>query len=536
MMRTKTALSIILLTFFTKGIILAQELSEFDPVLSVTYVNPNGVSSANYIYDMVRSDGETYVIYKHEKKAEFLVHRLEEETTTEETGKFEFKDPRTKFGLAGVGTKTFTPFFSTDHDKKSNCLYAQELSLSKGVAIDAPYLVGCLRGEDYYRNFANSFASFQTSPDSSKLMIYFKMPELEDGTKVFRFMVFDEEFRQLWEKDVPITEKGKELRIGGTSWFMAEGNRGPIIIADQVNREAIKLSNNGSVYFWAVHDRGRSSDGPQRFENYLVEVTENSVETEMVGSPDYKLWFKNLKLETIGDGVVISGRIKSWGEPSKWTQGGYYAATWINGDFNSAAIPYDPATLTLNMNAKEKEKAQKTFDASKTISWGKWENERIDVLLKKDFGSGFFLINDLPKGKLIISFNSSCEQEWTRGFAISRSLFGPDIFQTKRSLIFNYWDHPAHLEKGWTVEKDGLKEPKGKRVEGIAVLSLSDSKVFRKRATRKNETGGEGINNESMVRISANTYIATPGMYSGGLSTTADRTIRKKIAIIELME
>ncbi|MBI1289067.1 MAG: hypothetical protein GC178_15985 [Flavobacteriales bacterium] len=193
--------------------------------------------------------------------------------TAKKLGTLEMKQSKDQHHFIMVGDRLLLPYFVSSKEDKTNCLYIQELDVQTMQPINDPLAVDCLEGKDFYQNFDNSFAATKVSPDGRKLLVYYKLPEPEEGGKLFRFSVYDDQLNQLWRKDVPTKIEEGILRIGDADWFMADAHYGVAVVSGQgANHTAIGLDNFGNVFFWSRVDFGRDQGKYHRFQTFWSKV------------------------------------------------------------------------------------------------------------------------------------------------------------------------------------------------------------------------------------------------------------------------
>lgn len=97
--------------------------------------------------------------------------------------------------------------------------------------------------ENTYKVVKYSFLNYVISPDQSKILLYYKLPETRapEGHLVqhFRFMVFDDKMNLIWEKDQAYDHHNDKSMVGNHEWLVHHHPSPPFF-----------LSNTGAVISW----------------------------------------------------------------------------------------------------------------------------------------------------------------------------------------------------------------------------------------------------------------------------------------------
>lgn len=251
-----------------------------DTDLKVTYSPSfNAGDSYKFLQFVEMTDGNPIAIFSRGKN-EYTSFKIDlASMEVESYGSLELKDSKDKAHFIAVGNRLLLPYFQTSQENQTNCLFIQEIDPKTMKAKGEPFAVDCLEGKDYYKNFENSFAATKVSPDGSKLLVYYKLPEPEGGGKLFRFSVYDDQLSQIWRKDVPTKIEEGILKIGDAEWFMADHNYGVAVVYGQgANHSAIGLDNFGNVFFWSRVDFGRDHAKFHRFQTFWSKVNAKGIE------------------------------------------------------------------------------------------------------------------------------------------------------------------------------------------------------------------------------------------------------------------
>ena len=203
-----------------------------------------------------------------------------------------------------LGDDIFEFYSLSDKKTKTNKLFCRTLDkeLLKPNKDDRELF--SLTGDSYYKQFKNAFTQGAVSPDETKFLVAFKLPEEEDRYKRFRFMVFDNDFNLLWQADRKfVVDKNLKFNLFDTGWFIAGGsgawNTGG-------SYDAFQLGNNGEILTWGIQDKGRDFEKENRFETFVFKITEKDMIHAKVGFGDKKIMESSIHLNKDGR-VMISG-------------------------------------------------------------------------------------------------------------------------------------------------------------------------------------------------------------------------------------
>lgn len=473
---------VLLLIVFGAQCSMAQKLAEFDEKLSITYSDELNIDQGFKYYDSEAIDGKFYFIFRNSENGSHKFYRTGTDLNMEELGEIAPDDASFRLTLATVGDRTYAAFFNTDREKKLNCLFLQEFSYSKVGFLDDPIQVDCLQGDDFYHNFANSFAAYQLSPDESKLLIYYKLPEIDRDTKNFRFCAYDSDLNELWRQDVIMKEGDKKLRIGFSEWHAAEGFGG-----NTSNPSAIKFDDEGNVYFWSTSEIKHRGEIPT---TYITRVDENGAETKPINIPNANILLSvynrnDFRLYPCANGVYFFGHVEGVGKEHDFPNRGLIVGTWIDGELKYKAHNYDyDLTMkamperTYNRNIKAKEK-------KKPVGWGPFPPQTGNSLVRED-GSGMFMLEAGPIGYLVHYVNNSAEIEWSIPLATAEV---PDLYEYDNQLIFINNESGSNLTRSWNPRKGIEHASSDNPVHSIGYIDLKDPTVVERRRMTKSEKG-----------------------------------------------
>ncbi len=453
---------------------IGQVVKDFEPFWELEYTNPVNISEAYKLQQMMKVNEKTYLLYRHEDRSSFEVHQFES-NSIEKVGKIDFPEEDVRLNLAGIGNKLYYLFFQSDKKEKLNCLLAQEFDIEQVEFVGDPFLIDCLSEDDYYRDFRNSFASYLVSPDSTKLGLYYKLNELEDGTKKFRFVVFNQDFELLWKQDVVMRIDEKKLRIGAADWFMAATQHGLVRTVDSSNRSALVIGNDGYIYFWSEHDKRNREHPKNRFEQYISRITSDDVEHLRLRDKNKGSRIKNIEILPTPEGILIKGYATPTEDPDRHYGANYFGA-WNDDQWIENIYERDFDYLSSCMRGKMLEKARKAHARKKDLPYDyvgagdyfSWKND----------GTGFYFHDALSVGGILGSYNNNGEQEWTQPLVLSTQF---NLYETEKYLYLSTHLTEKGLKPDWAIEDGAFLNP---YTPALFRISKSDpSEIYKRKWT-----------------------------------------------------
>ncbi len=424
-----------------------------------------------------------------------------------------------------LGDDIFEFYSLSDKKTKTNKLFCRTLDkeLLKPNKDDRELF--SLTGDSYYKQFKNAFTQGAVSPDETKFLVAFKLPEEEDRYKRFRFMVFDNDFNLLWQADRKfVVDKNLKFNLFDTGWFIAGGsgawNTGG-------SYDAFQLGNNGEILTWGIQDKGRDFEKENRFETFVFKITEKDMIHAKVGFGDKKIMESSIHLNKDGR-VMISG---FYNNDIKAKEGGTFISFSNKLKFNlvdGAFLSYwdiesgepthmsfeefsDEFTKTFwsERRVKRYEKDQSKDNGKTTVGMSHYD---LDHIVEKEDGSvilvgestytkisntssgqsityiygNIIVINVDPKGNILWSKKIPKSQEKKN----STVGLGYELAYTKDRLYFLYNDNFKNLAKGW----DGAKVYTfrgGDNPVTMAVCDLTnDGEISREQVWTTEKAGG----------------------------------------------
>lgn len=199
-------------------------------------------------------------------------------------------------------------FYSiSDKKAKSNKLYCRTLDKETLKPNKDEKELFSLSGELFYKSFANAFTQFDRSPDGSKFLVAFKLPEEKDRFRRFKFMVFDREFNLIYETQQKFfVDKKAKFNVVGQAWVSAGGGSFFFRMGNTGSYSAFQLGNDGEILTWGTQDKGRDYEGEKRFQTFLFKITEDDMINTRLGFSEKKIQEFDIKLTTDGR-VMVNG-------------------------------------------------------------------------------------------------------------------------------------------------------------------------------------------------------------------------------------
>lgn len=199
-------------------------------------------------------------------------------------------------------------FYSiSDKKAKTNKLYCRTLDKDKLTPNKDETEIFTLKGDAFYKNFANAFTQVDRSPNGDLFLVTLKLPEEKDRYRRFKFMVFDRDFKLKWEKvEKFYINKDKIFKVVNRDWISAGGGNFFFRMGNTGSYNAFQINNEGEILTWGVQDKGRDYDEYKRFETYVFKITEGSTVHARVGFKEKKILSSSIGWSQDGK-VMISG-------------------------------------------------------------------------------------------------------------------------------------------------------------------------------------------------------------------------------------
>ena len=264
-----------------------------------------------------------------------------------------------------VGGKLYLLTSFNNQVKKKNYLFSQQLSKR---LIPSKTLVKI--GEIDSRNiFREGEFDLVISRDSSKVMLYNQLPYQKNEPERFAFRVFDNQFNELWTKDIVLPYNDNQFAV-----------------------EEYRIDKNGNIYLLGVLYQDRVRVRRQGRPNYQYIILAYSKEGTVV--QEYKIdlsekFITDLTFRIANDGkLVCSGFYSDKGTYS--IKGTYFFRIdpETKSIFNKNLHPFDFDFLTEHMTEGRKEKAQKAEESGKVKrSTELYQYSLDELILRSDGGA-----------------------------------------------------------------------------------------------------------------------------------------------------
>ncbi|MBI1287899.1 MAG: hypothetical protein GC178_10000 [Flavobacteriales bacterium] len=412
-------------------------------------------------------------------------------------------------------------FYSiSDKKAKTNKLYCRTLNKDKLAPNKDDTEIFTLKGEAFYKNFANAFTQVDRSPDGGLFLVTLKLPEEKDRYRRFKFMVFDREFKPLWEKTEKFyISKDKVFKVVNQDWVSAGGGNFFFRMANSGSYNAFSINNEGEVLTWGVQDKGRDYDASKRFETYVFKITKESTKNAKVGFKDKKILSSSIRWSQDGK-VMISGFYNDNPKTKYNLIDGAYLSFWDVDAGEPTHISFDAFTEEFKtqywserkVKKFEKEKSKGKDRVGMDLFYLDHTVQKSDggVLLvgerfytyyqrvgkmqiKKYVHGNIIVINVDPEGNILWSKKIPKHQD-----SANPNSVGYSFAYTNDKLYFIYNDNFKNIAPGW----DGSKVytfATGDNPVVIATCDISnDGEITREKAWTTDEAGGM-LENDSKV-------------------------------------
>ncbi|GEM_PF-1455807 len=373
-------------------------------------------------------------------------------------------------------------FYSiSDVKGKSNKLYVRTINKETMGYNKDDKEIFTLAGEQFYKNFANAFTQIDRSPDGSKFLVAFKLPEEEDRYRRFKFMVFDREFNLIYERvEKFFIEKDKIFKVVGRDWLAAGGGGFFFRMYNSGSYRAFQLGNDGQIITWGVHDKGKEFEHPDRLETYVFKITKDKMVNTRVGFSGKRIIDYNIRLNANGK-VMISGFHNNNMDARNNLIDGAFLSYWNIDKGEAEHISFEDFSeefKTSYWSEKKVEKYEKEQKKNKDKERYGMDNYDLDYVIEKEDG-GAILVGEVSytyvvsTGKnsytvfvrgniIVINVDESGNIVWSKKipkFQSNRSNvgLGYEVAWTNDRLYFLFNDNFKNLKSDWD----------GKRVYGF---------------------------------------------------------------------
>ena len=401
-----------------------------------------------------------------------------------------------------LGETIYEIYSISDKKTKTNKLFARTINKESLEPNKDERELFTLKGDMYYKNFRYAFTQGDVSPDESKFLVAFKLPEEEDRYRRFRLMVFDTDFNLLWQTDRKfVIDKKKKFNFLGQGWVMG-GSYG-----------AFQLGNDGQILTWGIQDKGRDFDPEDRYETYVFKITENDMVSTRVGFPDKKIMDYFIRLTNDGK-VMLSGFYNKNRKAKYDLIDGAFLSYWDIEKGEATHVSFDEFSDDFKksywserkINKYEKEQKKKKDKAKIGMS-----NYELDRIIEREDG-GAILVGSIDysytvyTGRssytvyvdgniIVVNVDPSGNIVWSKKIPKSQSNrgnvgLGYELAWTKDRLYFLYNDNFKNLERGW----DGSRVYTFKGGDNPVTMAIcdltNDGEVTREQVWTTDKAGG----------------------------------------------
>jgi len=381
-----------------------------------------------------------------------------------------------------IGDEIYEFYSISDPKAKYNKLYSRTINKETLAPNKDDKELFDLSGEKFYKNFANAFTQIDRSPDGSKFLVAFKLPEDEDRYRKFHFMVFDRQFNLLWEKTEKFfIDKGKIFKVVGRDWMSAGGGGFFFYMANTGSYRAFQLGNDGEILTWGVQDKGKEFEHPNRMETYVFKITKDKTVNTRVGFSGKRIIDYDIRLTSTGK-VMISGFHNNKPEARNDLIDGAFLSYWNVEKGEAEHVSFEDFSeefKTSYWSERKMDQYEKEQKKNKDRERIGMDNYDLDYVIEKEDG-GAILIGEVSYTYVVYTGKSSYTV-YVRGNIIVINVDGQgNILWSKK--IPKYQSNRSNVglgyEVAWTNDRlyflynDNFKNLKsdwdGKRVYGFS--------------------------------------------------------------------
>lgn len=401
-----------------------------------------------------------------------------------------------------LGEEIYELYSISDKKAKSNKLYARTINKESLTPNKDEKELFSLTGDLFYKNFAYAFTQGDVSPDGSKFLVAFKLPEEEDKYRRFRLMVFDRQFNLLWQTDRKfVIDKKLKFNFHGEGWLMSG------------SYDAFQLGNDGQILTWGIQDKGKDFDKEDRFETYVFKITEKDMVHARVGFSEKKIMESMIRLNNDGK-VMISGFYNNNMKAKYDLIDGAFLSYWDIEKGEATHVSYDEFSEEFKQSywsdrkIAKYEKQEKKKKGKEKVGMSNYKLQR--VIEKEDGGAilvgevDYYYIVYTSKSSytvyvngniIVINVDPNGEIAWSKKIPKSQSNrgnvgLGYELAWTKDRLYFLYNDNFKNLEKGW----DGSKVHTFKAGDNPVTMAIcdiaNDGEITREQVWTTEKAGG----------------------------------------------
>ncbi|MCF8257114.1 MAG: hypothetical protein K9J06_06155 [Flavobacteriales bacterium] len=411
-----------------------------------------------------------------------------------------------------VGDRIYEFFSITDGKAKTNKLLCRTLDKGKLMMNKDATEIFTLKGEAYYKEFKNAFTQIDVSPNGELFLIAVKLPEEKDRFRKFRFMVFDKNFKLIWEKDEKFfINKDLKFKVVNRDWVSAGGGNFFFRMGNTGSHKAFDVGDDGEVVTWGVQDNGRGTDPEDRLETYVFKITKDKTINARVGFKDKRILSYSIGLADNGE-VMISGFYNNDMKSKINLIDGAFLSYWNVESGEPTHISFDPFTDEFKMQYWS-EKKVKDYEKEKEKGKNRVGMDRyyLDYTIQKEDGGVILLAERFYTytqriGKvsiqkyvhdniLIINVDADGNIQWSKQIPKHQDSSNPnsvgyELAYTNDKLYFLYNDNFKNIAPAW----DGKKVYMFSGGDNPVVLAVCDmtngGELTRKQVWTTEKAGG----------------------------------------------
>lgn len=439
-------------------------------------------SKKSTLSDIVGYDKTGFYAIKREKKVLTIEHfNMQMNKTKSIELNLEEQNKEKEFEFIINLNKKLYLFSSFRNQKlKKNFLFMQTID-NKSLLLNKDLKM--IAEIDYSENsrYNSGSYSYELSRDSSRVLIYYNLPYNKGESEKFGFHVFDNNFNQVWEKNVVLPYKDELFEI-----------------------QDYKVDDTGNVYLLGVIFKGKRVErrkGEPNYKYQILSYTGNGSEMREYPVEIPGTFLTDMQIAINDDQDIICGGFYS-AEGTFSIKGSYFlkinseTKEILTKEFKEFGIDF----ITQNMTEKKEEKAKKRAESGKDIELYQYDLK--DIILRDDggavlIGEQFYVVTTTVKMSngnggtttsstsqyfyndiIVISISPDGSIDWNEKIPKKQvtvndggfySSFAVSVVKDKLYFVFN--DHPNNL----FYKKQGKLSNFNKGPDSVMVLVELDS-------------------------------------------------------------
>lgn len=411
-----------------------------------------------------------------------------------------------------VGDEIYEFYSVTDKKAKTNKLFCRTLDKDKLSPNRDDAELFTLKGEAFYKDFANAFTQVEIAPSGELFLVAIKLPEEKDRFRRFKFMVFDRKFNQKWEKTEKFyIKKDQKFKVVNQDWISAGGGNFFFRMGNTGSYNAFNIGDDGEVVTWGVNDKGRDFEKERRFDTYVYRITENETARAKVGFADKKILSSRIGLSRTGE-VMISGFYNNDKKTKYNLIDGAFLSYWDVQAGEPTHISFDEfsdefkqqywSERKIKKYAKEKSKGKNRVGMDRFYLDHVIEKSDGGVILvgerfytytqrigkmsiKKYVHGNIIVINVDPDGNILWSKKIPKHQDSSNSVSV-----GYEFAYTNNKIYFLYNDNFKNIADGWKGDKV-YTFMSGNNPVVVATCDIAaDGEINREQAWTTDDAGG----------------------------------------------